>query len=122
MVIKFDTADDDFDDLTGGVIASSFTHKIPIKVEDANGNQEQENTYPFEIFSSSYHGGSNTNQGGADNSPPIIYGPGPDGATQSSITVSDQEMYVYTFGADEPVNSTIEEEPETVFFMYIFPS
>tara|TARA_B100000424_G_scaffold97109_1_gene72921 strand:+ start:55 stop:1350 length:1296 start_codon:yes stop_codon:yes gene_type:complete len=40
MVIKFDAADDDFDDLTGGVIASSFTHKIPIKVEDANGNQE----------------------------------------------------------------------------------
>ena len=40
MVIKFHTDDDDFDDLTGGVIASSFTHKIPIKVEDANGNQE----------------------------------------------------------------------------------
>lgn len=44
MVLKFDTIsgtpDDDFDDLTGGVIASSFTHKIPIKVEDANGNQE----------------------------------------------------------------------------------
>ena len=37
MVIKFHTDDDDFDDLTGGVIASSFTHKIPIKVEDANG-------------------------------------------------------------------------------------
>ena len=40
MVIKFHTDDNDFDDLTGGVIASSFTHKIPIKVEDANGNQE----------------------------------------------------------------------------------
>ena len=44
MVLKFDTIsdtpDDDFDDLTGSVIASSFTHKIPIKVEDANGNQE----------------------------------------------------------------------------------
>jgi len=30
--------DSDVEDTS--VIASSFTHKVPIKIEDANGNQE----------------------------------------------------------------------------------